>query len=112
MKPYLYHYSAVITEVYDGDTVTADIDLGFGLWMRGQKLRLHGIDAPELRGAEREEGLKSRDFLRGLVLGKEVTLRTIKDKRGKYGRWLAEIECDGVGWVNAAMVEAGEAAAY
>ena len=91
MKSKLYYYKSQIVSVYDGDTCTADIDLGMGIWNRGEKLRLARINAPELRGEERPEGLKSRDYLRGLIDGKEVFVQTIKDKKGKYGRYLAEI---------------------
>lgn len=86
-----YRYKAIITEVYDGDSCTADIDLGFNIWMKGQKLRLYGIDTPELRGEERDIGLVVRDYMRDKVLGKEVVIETMKDKAGKYGRWLAVI---------------------
>lgn len=92
-KDFRYFYLARITAVYDGDTVTADIDLGFNLVMHSQKLRLYGIDTPELRGAERDRGIIVRDDLRKRVLNKDVMLRTHKDKQGKYGRWLAEL-CD------------------
>ncbi len=87
----LYRYKAVITAVYDGDSVTADIDLGLKTWVKGEKLRLARINAPEVRGAEREQGLLARDFLRELIVGKEVTIETMKDKKGKYGRYIAEI---------------------
>ena len=46
----LYFYKANVTSVYDGDTITADIDLGLGVFIKKQKLRLSRIDAPELRG--------------------------------------------------------------
>jgi len=91
MKHILYHYKAVVTSVYDGDTCTVDIDLGLHTWIRGEKLRLHRINAPELKGNERSRGLKSRDFLRSIIEGKKVTIETIKDKKGKFGRYLAEI---------------------
>ena len=87
----LYHYRAVVTSVYDGDTCTVDIDLGLSTWVRGEKLRLYRINAPELRGAERPEGLKSRDFLRAQIDGQKIVIQTIKDKKGKFGRYLAEI---------------------
>ncbi|MEM7191447.1 MAG: thermonuclease family protein [Pseudomonadota bacterium] len=87
----LYTYEAKITEVYDGDTVTADIDLGFDTWKHDEKLRLVGIDAPEVKGAEKAEGIKSRDALRTEVLGKDVTVCTFQDKQGKYGRYLATL---------------------
>ncbi len=49
------------------------------------------IKAPELRGKERARGLLSRDFLRGLILDKEIIIGTFKDKKGKYGRYLGEL---------------------
>jgi micrococcal nuclease len=91
MEHTLYHYNALVTSVYDGDTCTVDIDLGLHSWIRDEKLRLHRINAPELRGKERPKGLKSRDFLKSKIEGKEVVIETIKDKKGKYGRYLAEI---------------------
>ena len=91
MEENLYLYKAHITKVYDGDTVTADIDLGFNMIMRDQKLRLIGIDAPEIRGEERPQGLVSRDRLSEIILNKDVYIVTHKDSKGKYGRWLATI---------------------
>lgn len=87
----MYEYHAIITAVYDADTVTAEIDLGFMSHLKKVKLRLYGINAPEVRGEERPEGLKARDWLREQILGKDVFIRTYKDKTGKYGRWLADI---------------------
>ena len=86
-----YAYRATVTDVYDGDTVTADVDLGFSTWRRGERLRLFGIDAPEVRGADRERGLVARDALRERVMGRDVVVCTIKDRTGKYGRYLAEL---------------------
>lgn len=91
METSLYHYRAVIREVYDGDTCTVDIDLGLGSWVHGEKIRLYRINAPEVRGPERPAGLRSRDFLRGKILGKEVLIQTTKDRKGKFGRYLADI---------------------
>ncbi len=82
---------AHITAVYDGDTVTANIDLGMGVWKNKERLRLSRINAPEMRGESREQGRISRDWLRNRVLDKPVIVRTIHDKKGKYGRYLAEI---------------------
>lgn len=98
----LYHYRALVDYVYDGDTCTVDIDLGLATWVRGEKLRLHRINAPEVSGAERPAGLRSRDALRELIEGKEVMLQTVKDRKGKYGRYLAEIWYaeDGKNYIN------------
>ncbi|WP_372846761.1 thermonuclease family protein [Pontiella sp.] len=88
---WLYHYKARVTAAYDGDTVTVEIDLGLKTAIKGEKLRLHRINAPEMRGDEKVAGKASRDYLRSRILGKEILLETIKDKQGKYGRYLAEI---------------------
>jgi micrococcal nuclease len=91
MEHTLYHYKAIVTSVYDGDTCTVDIDLGLSAWIRGERLRLNRINAPELTGKGKPEGLKSRDFLKDKIQGKEITIETINDRREKYGRYLAEV---------------------
>jgi len=103
-----FTYKAIIHSVYDGDTVTADIDLGFHTWIHGEKLRLARINAPELRGEERPAGLQARDWLREQILSKTVIIHTIKDKKGKYGRYIAEIILDGIN-INDALVSNGSA---
>jgi len=91
LMEFLYHYKAKVISVYDGDTIRADISLGCGIWLHNESLRLYGIDTPEMRGEEREQGLIARDFLRDKILGKEIFIKTRKDKTGKYGRLLATI---------------------
>lgn len=91
MENFLYKYRAVITEVYDGDTVTANVHLGIDAQINDQKFRLHGINAPELRGITKEAGRASRDSLRDKILGEEVILETFKDKKGKYGRYIVKV---------------------
>ena len=113
MEVALYHYRAIVRKVYDGDTCTVDIDLGLGCWIHDETIRLYRINAPEVRGVERPEGLRSRDFLRSQIKGKEVVLQTVKDKRGKYGRYLAEIWLKNEGGnsinVNDLLVQQGHA---
>ena len=108
----LFHYTAQVQSVYDGDTCRVDIDLGLGMWVHNEKLRLVRINAPEMTGTDKVRGAASRDFLRDLIDGREIIIETLKDKRGKYGRYLAEIwiEQDGV-WtnVNDVLVAAGHA---
>ncbi|MCA9732905.1 thermonuclease family protein [candidate division KSB1 bacterium] len=97
MEHTLFHYNAEVVSVYDGDTCRVNIDLGLGIWVHNESIRLHRINAPEVRGQEREQGLKSRDYLRDLIEGKAIVLQTIQDSKGKYGRYLGEIwlEMDG-----------------
>lgn len=89
-----YQYRAIVTSVYDGDTLNVDIDLGFDVWLKNQTVRLYGINAPEMKGKDKPLGEKSRDRLRELVLSKEIILETIKDKKEKYGRWLGVLTID------------------
>ena len=106
----LYHYNALVRSVYDGDTCRVDIDLGLGIWIRNEKLRLVRINAPELTGDTKAVGIASRDALREMIDGKEVIIETIKDQRGKYGRYLAEIwlpENDGFVNINDQLVAQG-----
>jgi micrococcal nuclease len=93
-------------DIYDGDTITVVIDLGFNIDFGELTLRLHGINAPEMRGAEKEAGRKSRDWLRARLKDREFIVQTIRDRKGKYGRYLAIIWVDGVN-VNEEMVQLG-----
>lgn len=90
----VYTYKATVTSVYDGDTLTVDIDLGFSIVLRNIKLRLLGIDTPELRGGTEKTksyAKQSRDYVREKCLGKEIFVES--HRKGKYGRYLATIWC-------------------
>ena len=90
----MYEYSCKILRVIDGDTVDVDIDLGFGVWMHKERVRLHGIDTPESRTRDLEEkkyGLAAKEYVKGfLPIGSQQTLTTEKDKTGKFGRILGK----------------------
>ncbi len=110
----MYEYSAIVVDVHDGDTLKVDIDLGLGVWMHKQALRLVAmsnvsINAPEVYGAEKAAGLRSKEWLVSQVLNRQVIVRTYKDKKEKFGRWLAEVELDGVD-IGSQMVALGFAA--
>lgn len=107
----IYTYKARCVSVYDGDSITLDIDLGFNHWMLNQKIRLLGIDTPEIRGKERPEGLVSAERLRGLIEGKDVIMVSHRDRAGKYGRWLATIYIDNIN-INQLLLEEGWAKIY
>lgn len=109
-KPYIYR--ATVRSIYDGDTIRADIDLGFDIWQMNVSLRLFGIDAPEVRGVERADGLKTKDWLvKRIPPGTEIVIETIKDQREKYGRYLAIIYFDNIN-INEQMVNEGYADPY
>jgi micrococcal nuclease len=89
-----YEYPATVTDAHDGDTVTVDLDLGLGVWLRGQKIRLYGLDTPELGT---EAGARSKTALVTLLADRDVIVESIADKKDKYGRWLGRLWIKGTG---------------
>jgi micrococcal nuclease len=72
MENLKYHYSAKVKSVHDGDTITCDIDLGFGITLNNQKFRFFGINAPELHGDNEEAGKASQVYVSERILDKEI----------------------------------------
>ena len=91
----MYEYKIKLVRVIDGDTVDVDIDLGFDVWLRNQRIRLYGIDTPESRTSDPDEkiyGLLAKDFLTKWTNAGDLILKTYKDDaRGKFGRILGEL---------------------
>ena len=88
----MYRYNVTVTRVVDGDTVDVDIDLGFGMTYKKQRVRMMGIDTPESRTRDLEEkfyGKQSKYFLEGLLKDKKVQL--LSHDKGKFGRILGEL---------------------
>ena len=85
-----YSYAATVVDVYDGDTFTLDFEIGFGLTFR-EKIRLARVDTPEIRGKEKEEGIKVKAWVESQILNQKVVASTYKDKRGSFGRVLIEV---------------------
>lgn len=115
----MHEYKCKVRKVVDGDTVDVDIDLGFGVWYLDQRVRLYGIDTPESRTRDKVEKIYGKAAGRYLkkMLGKECTMRTHKDAKGKFGRILGEFIVYDSGtdsWrsVNEMMVEQHLAVAY
>jgi len=104
-------YPATISRVIDGDTVVAHIDLGLDVWLTRQHIRLHGIDAPELRGGDRPAGILAKTYLEGWLAVSNVVIDTHGDTRDKYGRIVGTLYVNGTN-VNERMVAAGHAEVY
>ena len=105
----MFEYCAIVRSVYDGDTIRADIDLGFGIWQMNQPIRVYGIDTPEMKTSE---GRIARDYAKALLDGKTVVMRTIRDTKEKYGRYLAKIEVPDCGDYAETMIALGHAKTY
>ena len=92
----MYEYKCKIVKIIDGDTVDVDIDLGFGVWLHKERIRLYGIDTPESRTRDLEEkkfGLKAKELVETFMpVGSIQTLITEKDKSGKFGRILGKFK--------------------
>ena len=108
-----YVYSAELVRVIDGDSVILDLDLGCGMWLRGERCRLIGIDAPEKRGDDKLAGFKAMVHMESLLEDvSPLIVRTHKDSKGKFGRWLVELwTTDGVN-LNQRMITDGHATEY
>lgn len=106
----MYEYKAIVVSIYDGDTVTLDIDLGLGVWQHNVKVRLYGIDTPEMRGEYKACGKLARDKVIEL-LSKEVTVFTRLDKKGVYGRLLGVLVNNEGLYINDHLLRKGYAVA-
>jgi micrococcal nuclease len=106
----LWNYKVKVVRVYDGDTIFVNIDQGFNDWKMNQPIRLCGVNAPEVRGVGKEEGLKVKAIVEEMIANKPVVLHTI-DKKDKYGRWLGFIYIDGLN-LNQLLLENGHAVPY
>jgi micrococcal nuclease len=107
-----YIRNAKVKKIVDGDTIDLLIDLGYRMKMR-DRFRILDLDTWEKYGKakddpEREKGIVATEFAKNLLpVDTRVIVRTHKDKKGKYGRWLADIFIPGVGNFADVMKAAG-----
>lgn len=114
----MYEYRAYVNKIVDGDTVDVDIDLGFGIMLKDERVRIMGIDTPESRTSDDIEkvfGLASKHRLEEL-LGEVAILKTQidrngEDMKGKFGRILGDFVV-GDKTVSQILIEEGHAVAY
>ena len=111
----MYEYKVYVTKVIDGDTVDVDIDLGFGVMLKKERVRIMGIDTPESRTRDKVEkvfGLAAKARLKEL-LGKTATLVCKEyDAKGKFGRILGDFTTIDGRMVTDVMIEEGHCVAY
>lgn len=89
--------SVTILSVYDGDTYSANIANVPPIFGENIRIRVRGIDAPDLISksqCEAKKAIESRDFVRRFFHGKKITLKNVW--RDKYFRLLADVEADGI----------------
>jgi len=115
----MYEYRVNVVKVVDGDTVDVDIDLGFGVWLKDERVRIMGIDTPESRTSDKVEkkfGLAAKARLKSL-LGKKAILKTQvnkdgEDMKGKFGRILGDFISEDGRMVTEVMIAEGHCVPY
>ena len=112
--PYLYN--CTIQRIVDGDTVDVNIDLGFGIWLYKERIRIAGIDTPEKRTRDKVEkifGLAATKKAHTLIPeGSSVIIRTHRDKAGKYGRTMGDFILEDGDYYTRQMIESHHAVLY
>lgn len=114
----MYEYRCNVIKIVDGDTVDVDIDLGFGVWLHDERVRIMGIDTPESRTSdlvEKKFGLAAKERVKQL-LGKRAVLKTQVDKsgedlKGKFGRILGDFAV-GDSTLSKILIDEGHAVEY
>ena len=111
----MYEYAVTIKRIVDGDTVDVDIDLGFGVVLANERVRIMGIDTPESRTrdlVEKKFGLAAKAKLKE-ILGKKAILKCEKyDAKGKFGRILGDFSTVDGQMATKILIETGHAVAY
>ena len=120
----MYEYRATVIKVIDGDTVDVDIDLGFGIVMKDERVRIMGIDTPESRTRDKVEDLfgeaakaRVKELLDGDVILKTQINKNGEDMKGKFGRILGDFKVERYEGqpaerVTDILIEEGHAVAY
>ena len=115
----MYEYKVNILKVVDGDTVDVDIDLGFGCWLRNERVRIVGIDTPESRTSDRIEkvfGEAAKQRLTSLLSSEATLISQIskmgENMKGKFGRILGDFKTINDQVISTTLMEEGHAVVY
>ena len=115
----MYEYKVNIIKVVDGDTVDVDIDLGFGVWLRNERVRLAGIDTPESRTSDAIEkvfGQAAKDRLSSLLGAEAILISRISKSgdnvKGKFGRIIGNFKTKDGEVIADILMNEGHAVAY
>ena len=115
----MYEYKCNIIKIVDGDTVDVDLDLGFGVWLRDERVRIMGIDTPESRTSDKMEkifGLAAKERLSSLLGAEAILLSKMKingdNMKGKFGRILGDFRTSQGDLLTSKLMKEGHAVAY
>lgn len=111
-RPAMYEYRVEVLRVVDGDTLHVRVDLGLDCAIK-LTIRLLGVNAPESSTPEGQQASAYvRDWVAAAAAAGPLTLRTVKDRREKFGRYLGVISAATGGELNYELLAAGHAVAY
>ena len=116
----MYEYKCKVRKVVDGDTVDIDIDLGFGIWLNDERVRIMGIDTPESRTSDPVEkifGLAAKERVMHLLGESPTLISKVKgdgneEMRGKFGRILGDFITPQGDLLTSKLMAEGHAVAY
>ena len=115
----MHEYKVNILKVVDGDTVDVDIDLGFGVWLRNERVRIVGIDCPEPRTSDKIEkvfGEAAKQRVTSLLSSEATLISQIskmgENMKGKFGRILGDFKTINDQIISTTLMEEGHAVAY
>ena len=116
----MYEYKCKVRKVVDGDTVDIDIDLGFGIWLNDERVRIIGIDTPESRTSDKVEkifGLAAKERVKHLLGDSATLISKVKgdgneEMRGKFGRILGDFRTSQGDLLTSKLMKEGHAVAY
>ena len=115
----MHEYKVNILKVVDGDTVDVDIDLGFGVWLRNERVRVMGIDTPESRTSDKIEkvfGEAAKQRLTSLLSSEAILMSQVskmgENMKGKFGRILGDFKTITGQIVTEMLMEEGHAVGY
>ena len=110
----MYRYKVSVVKVVDGDTIDVDIDLGFGMTYKKQRVRMLGIDTPESRTrdlVEKKFGKASKKHLKDIL--EQGGIQLVSHDKGKFGRILGELFIGDSSYsINQQMIDEHHAVAY
>ena len=116
----MYEYKCKVRKVVDGDTVDIDIDLGFGIWLNDERVRIIGIDTPESRTSDDVEkifGMAAKERVKDLLGADSTLISKVKgdgneEMRGKFGRILGDFRLGDGDTLTSKLMAEGHAVAY
>ena len=103
------NYDISLIRIIDGDSYEIDIDLGFGIWLKNQHLRLNGVDTPESRTSdlvEKKYGLLAKSFVENWCENRKLTLVIeTNDDKDKFGRILGDLKNENSEYLSLAIIQ-------